>query len=292
MIVDAVVVHHHNPRALAVTIAHLLAGARQPRRVVVVDNASTDGPPPVDDDRVRVVDAGVNGGYGYAVNVGVEALLADPPDAVLALTHETVVEHDCLARLVETLDHSGSGSLVGPLLTDNRFGGDLVWSAGGDSTWSGRPRHRLSGRPVADVAPQVVDVEWLDGAALLMTVQTWVRVGGFDEGYFLYQEDVDYSRRVRDRGGRVVCDRRARAAQGPGNRTGFQALRNGYYYHRRWSSPARRSLWLADELARTLVRRRGTVTEAVAGLRAGVHWYRQASAIVRQAPDPGSAERP
>ena len=49
----------------------------------------------------------------------------------------------------------------------------------------------------------VRDVDWLLGAALCIRRAAWEAVGGFDEGYGMYFEEVDFCRRVRDHGGRV-----------------------------------------------------------------------------------------
>lgn len=271
MRIGAVVVHFNQPLALATTLQRLVDGNRVPDTIVVVDNASSVLPDPDDLPTGAVLlEAGINGGYGYAVNRGVEYLLDnDRVDALLVLTHETILEAETLALLEESMLAGGDGTLVGPLLVDQRGGHERVWSAGGAVTSTGRARHLSAGEPPARITPVLEDVEWIDGAALLMPVALWQEVGGLAEEYFLYFEDMDLCRRVHDVGGKVQCDRRARATQHPGGRTPHLRMRNGYYYHRVWSSPGRRWLWLLEESARLSTRDPRSIPALLGGLRAG-----------------------
>ena len=47
------------------------------------------------------------------------------------------------------------------------------------------------------------EVMWLTGASLAMSITLWEQVGGFDERYFLYWEDVDLSWRILQAGGEL-----------------------------------------------------------------------------------------
>lgn len=57
----------------------------------------------------------------------------------------------------------------------------------------------------ADADPDQIHT-WVSGACFMMSTQLWQRLGGFDEDYFLYWEDVDLSRRVVQLGGSVRAD--------------------------------------------------------------------------------------
>ncbi len=50
------------------------------------------------------------------------------------------------------------------------------------------------------------DVDWVSGAALMFPRRIFDELGGWDAGFFLFNEDVDFCRRVHDAGGRVVYD--------------------------------------------------------------------------------------
>ena len=48
------------------------------------------------------------------------------------------------------------------------------------------------------------EVDWLVGAALMVRREVLAQVGGFDEGYFMYSEELDLCRRIKDAGWRIV----------------------------------------------------------------------------------------
>lgn len=58
---------------------------------------------------------------------------------------------------------------------------------------------------------------WVSGACFAVNVQLWQLIGGFDEDYFLYWEDVDFSRRVVQAGGHVRADQTLRAVHDEGS---------------------------------------------------------------------------
>jgi GT2 family glycosyltransferase len=76
-----------------------------------------------------------------------------------------------------------------------------------ESTWlePHAPRRVLDRYYVRDTAPDVVhDVDWVRGAALMARRAAIDQVGLLDEGYFMYSEELDWCRRMRDSGWRVV----------------------------------------------------------------------------------------
>lgn len=79
---------------------------------------------------------------------------------------------------------------------------------------------------------------WVSGACFMMSVQLWETVGGFDEDYFLYWEDVDLSRRVVEAGGTVRADASVTAVHNEGGThrgkaTGRAKSATYYYYNAR-----------------------------------------------------------
>lgn len=65
---------------------------------------------------------------------------------------------------------------------------------------------RLAAAGLRRFAPGPRLVAWVAGSALLVERAAFVRVGGFDPGYFLYFEDIDFCLRLGRAGGRVVFD--------------------------------------------------------------------------------------
>jgi GT2 family glycosyltransferase len=220
----AVVVHFRNWPGVTETLDALLA--ERPAHVVLVDDASGDGS--VDAiaaayPSIEVVAQPANAGYAAAANTGLRRLAALGCDAAYVLTHETVLAPGSFVLVAAALDEPGVVA-AGPLL-GRRDDRSVVWSAGGRLT--APPSHLGDGTAMDDWAGRApYDVDWLDGAALLLSLPAVADVGWLDESYFLYVEEVDLLWRLRQNGGRVVCVPAARAWQQPSYTPPYLQARN------------------------------------------------------------------
>jgi GT2 family glycosyltransferase len=148
---------------------------------------------------------------GFAAGVNRAAAHSRAP-YLLLLNPDAEVGDVAVPRVLEgwLTSHPDVG-VVGPRVrnpdgtvqaTARRFPG-LTTIFGGRSTWLTQTfpnnwltRHNLLGRSAT--AP--VDVDWLSGACLMTPRAVFDRLGGFDESFFLYHEDIDFCRRARQAG--------------------------------------------------------------------------------------------
>ncbi|MGX7724532.1 glycosyltransferase [Rhodococcus sp. 5G237] len=220
----AVVLYYRLGPSIAKTIHALEGQTSAPSRIVVVDNASGDGV--IEElfsgsSNVLTVTLSENKGYAGGMNAGFQALGQEYP-LVLFMTHEVILERDCVERLVEGL-RSGSHALAGPIL--RRGETQTIWSAGGGIGVKGNVYHRLT-------PPEPTSTDWLDGACLLVESTAYREVKGFDEDYFLYWEDVDLGSRIRAIG-TVACIRNAYASQDTNTTPIYFGTRNQIMYWRK-----------------------------------------------------------
>lgn len=135
-----------------------------------------------------------NRGFGAAMNIGAAAALAAGAEVLLLLNPDAVVTPAVVEQLRRAALADPAALVVPRLLKPD--GG--VWFRGGLVSYDegGLRPHRGT----------VTDrhVEWLTGACLAVHRDLWARLGGFDEDYFLYWEDVDLSVRCVRLGGRLV----------------------------------------------------------------------------------------
>lgn len=199
---DAVVVTYNSAHAIS-----RLLGCEPLRaafdRVIVVDNDSSDGTPEVARERGAVViDRGYNSGFAAAANMGA---LAARSDCFAVLNPDIVFPSaDVADRLERHLAHPAVGVAAPALeLPDGGLQGsarevpsplDLCrrrfWKQGPDEVRVDKP----------------VAVEWVVAACLVVTREAFNAIGGFDERYFLYFEDVDFGVRLREAGYTIVYD--------------------------------------------------------------------------------------
>jgi GT2 family glycosyltransferase len=208
--IDAVVVSYNSRDTLRAAVEPLLAlpGVA----VTVVDNASTDGSlASIADLSVRAIDSGRNGGFGFGCNLGMRA--GDAP-LVLFINPDARIDAQDLARLAGVLEAEPSVALVGPQLREED--GALIPSMRRyqrlGSTWAQALfLHRVIRRApwaneiIHDEAAYAAPAspEWLSGACMLVRREALEALDGFDEGFFLYCEDMDLCRRIRAAGHEV-----------------------------------------------------------------------------------------
>jgi N-acetylglucosaminyl-diphospho-decaprenol L-rhamnosyltransferase len=205
--VDAVVVTYNSAAQLAT-----LLSSRPVRsafdRVVVVDNGSEDETTAIARAHgAAVLDRGRNDGFAAAVNAGARAACGDR-FAVLNPDVE-FVRSDLIARLERHLDRRAVGAAAPGLHLPH---GGLQDSARHVPSPLDLTRRRfLNHVPDAVRSDRPVEVDWVVAACLIIKREAFDAVGGFDERYFLYFEDVDFAVRLRQAGYRVVYDPTVRA---------------------------------------------------------------------------------
>jgi N-acetylglucosaminyl-diphospho-decaprenol L-rhamnosyltransferase len=210
---DIVIVSYNTADLLAGSLTslrdHRPAGLR---RVLVIDNASTDNSAAEarrcwPDVEVTVLDR--NAGFAAANNVGLRQSTAP---LVLLLNSDTVVPAGSLDRLAARLIATGAAA-AGPRLENASgqpevsFGPMLAPFA--ELGQSLRVRlagagHGLGRWYVSRLLAREREVDWVTGACLLVRRDLAVAAGLIDERYFMYEEDVDFCAALRARGGRIV----------------------------------------------------------------------------------------
>lgn len=194
--------------------------------VVVVDNASGDGTA----DAVRsefigraaVMANDENLGFGAACNAGARS--APGADWLLFLNADVVLEGGAIAALLSVADRYPKAGVIGPRFTFP--GGRVQPSLRGDPTRLallhqhtalrflrvGRVAYSAYKSPLFGAVPQAsCTVPVTLGACMLIHGPAFRELGGFDERYFLYFEEADLQRRMREAGRVVVHEPAARA---------------------------------------------------------------------------------
>lgn len=244
------VVVNWNAAGLLLACARTLveAGATE---IIVVDNESDDdsvarleaaGLP-----RVRVVRSGANLGYGAGINRGVTVGRAGH---VLVCNPDLLLDQGCIAALAARLDAEPALGIVAPRLR-NPDGSiyvsgrpfpsvqDALGHAFVGLVWRGNPwsrRYLQTGWDRSEAA----DVDWASGALLLVRRSTFDQLGGFDERFFMFMEDVDLCWRARQLGWRVAVEPTAGAVHMVGASRAARPYRMVLAHHR--------SLWRYSSL--------------------------------------------
>jgi hypothetical protein len=257
--INPVIVNFRTPELTLKCVESILRlGVAVAEDIVVVENASPDDSferlsreLPQD---VRLVRSATNGGFGAGVNNGA-ALCTH--DYILVLNPDTYFEDGSIAKALAVLDNQPDVALVGL---------DLVYPSG-ERQYSARRFYSLLdvvGRrlPIGRYWPmksridrhmmlsawkydEPFEADWVMGTGFLVRRELFARLGGMDETYFLYMEDVDLCARIWQAGSKVVCvpgarlihDHQRSSAAGPFSWAGRLHLQSLLRFRRKFRVP-------------------------------------------------------
>lgn len=255
--VSAIVVSYNTRDDLGRCLASLRAHVTLPIEVVVVDNASTDRSVEAvrrDFPTARLLALDTNRGFSAANNEGRRASQAA---YLLALNSDAEVTPGAVEAMAGLLDARPAVGLVGPKTRNPD--GTIQVSFGPDLTplaeWRQRrlvrgvrARDPFALREAEAQAAEEHQPAWVSGSCFLARRQALEAVGGFDEGFFLYEEDADLGLRLRRAGWTVLYTPAAEVRHLLGRSMDQTPERSRLEYHRshlRYYRKHNRPIWTA-----------------------------------------------
>lgn len=281
--VAAVTVSYGSLAVLPALLQSVPAASEKPLLTVVADNKAQD-----EHDNAAAISTRygalyvplpTNVGYGSAINAAVRELPSSV-EWILVVNPDVVLQPGCVDLLVGSASEDDSIAAVGPrTLTAD---GEVYPSARAVPSlrtgvghalfvnlWVGNPWTRAY-RNDTEAAPVRRDAGWLSGACVLVRRSAFERIGGFDEGYFMYFEDVDLGYRLGKAGYRNLYEPAAVAihtgAHSTTSESESERMISAHHdsarrflttkYSGWWLWPIRFALTVGLQLRSTLVRRR------------------------------------
>lgn len=209
--VTGIVVTYNSESDIGQLVDDLRLAARERAiRLVVVDNESCDRTVEVlrSHDDIVVIEAGGNLGYSGGINVALR--FVGNTDTVLILNPDLRLAAGAITHLLATVGEDRVGAVVPTILDENGCifpslrNEPSVLRATGDALFGTKIRNRpaWSSEVVSRTGSYRAarEADWATGAALLMPASVVRELGDWDESYFLYSEETDYFRRIRDSG--------------------------------------------------------------------------------------------
>lgn len=179
---------------------------KYPLEIFVFDNGSSDNPRSLFENEkgVNFVENGANLGFGAAHN---KILEQKTGKYIAVINPDITVDSDVLSKLADMLEQNPDIDMVMPKILNS------------DKTEQKLPKKqptvrylflgRLSNKirreyTMADIEfKEITDIDFCSGCFFMIRSETFLRLGGFDDRFFMYMEDADLTRRVK-KSGRVV----------------------------------------------------------------------------------------
>jgi len=214
-VVLSIIIVHYKTRELTLQCLRSIREfkPRVPHEILLIDNGSQDGIGETvvkDFPEVRFIETGRNNGFSQANNLGIVNAYGK---FLLLLNSDTKIIEPVFDRLVQAMDSHPDAGGIGP----QHVGGD--------------GRHQVSYGKFPDLFTEILrkivayrialddpnirgyltqfcsteqEVDWLSGSCLLLRREALRQAGLLDESFFMYFEDIDLCKRIRDRGWKNV----------------------------------------------------------------------------------------
>lgn len=202
-----VLVNYKGAQDTAACLHSLYANDIVPR-IVVVDNTPNDpglANVMANYPDVHLIYAPKNLGFGGGNNLGINwAMSQTDCEFIFIFNNDATVEQDTISKLEASLDNYPEAGMVTPRIVfmDKP---DVLWYGGGEVSWvrGAAIAPGFLGNSDAPLALQAREVSFASGCAMLVRRDVMQQLGGFDDRFFIYEEDVEMCLRISELGWRI-----------------------------------------------------------------------------------------
>ncbi len=198
-----IVLNYNGKDTLPACLASVYQSDYNNFEVVVVDNNSKDGSFEAAKNqfsRAHFIRSPQNIGFARGNNLGLRFALEKFADFVLLLNNDAFLQKNTLSILLEAAQEKKSPAIFNPLIVNKND--QKIWFAGGKIKWLQMKNVHLTKATAAKIYP----TQYCTGCAMLVSKEIFKKIGLFDERYFLYYEDADFSVRALKAGfGLFIC---------------------------------------------------------------------------------------
>lgn len=223
------VILNYNGKADTVECLRSIGNTALPKdtkmEIIVVDNASTDGS--LRDIKkqfssVATIANKENLGYSKGNNLGIKYALENGADFLIILNNDTIIDRDLIIEFLKSAEKDANIGIVVPKIYfakgyefhkdryEEKDKGKVFWYAGGIMDWANVIGHH---RGVDEVDEGQYNreekTEFATGCCMLVRKDVFAKIGLFNEKYFLYYEDNDFSQKAQKAGYKIIYSPKA-----------------------------------------------------------------------------------
>lgn len=247
---------------------------------VIIDNGSKEKFK-VESSKLKVGDINIirseeNLGFAGGNNIGIKYALKNGADYIFILNNDTILDKNLIKELLVVMESDEKIGVVVPKIYfakgyefhKDRYEkdqlGKIFWYTGGIMDWKNVIGfHRGVDQVDSGQFDEITETEYATGCAMFVKKEVFERVGFFNEKYYLYYEDADFSERVKSAGYKIIYAPKAilwhkNAGSGGGSGSKLQdyyITRNRLFFGVKYA-PLRSKLALIKESLKLLVKGR------------------------------------
>ncbi len=228
-------------------------------QIILIDNGSPDDSLKIfnqeykNNKLIKIIDTKGNFGYAGGNNFGINYALKKDFDFLVIINNDVLVDSNFIEEL---LKESKKYDVVGPKIYfapgyeyhkdhyQKKDLGKVIWSMGGQMDWNNIYGSNISIDEVDNGQfNKIIDnIDFISGCCLMASRQVFEKIGGFDENYFMYMEDVDFCHRAKLAGFKMACIPKSiiwhvnsGSTSGPGHLQNYFITRNRIYFANKYA---------------------------------------------------------
>lgn len=201
-IITSIVLSYNSKQLSLQCLATLKNQDYAAHKIIVVDNASTDGSVTAIEENfpdIEIIASEKNLGYAAGNNLGIQTALKNDSEYLFLVNNDTTLPPNCISELVNTFQKRPLAGIVGPMVY-TFDPGLIISSAGGKVEWE-KANSINQGAGETDTGQHSSrSVDFINGCGLMISRTAIEKVGLLDEKYFMYWEETDWCVRVKHSG--------------------------------------------------------------------------------------------
>ncbi len=169
-------------------------------KIIIIDNESQNcfSDEINKSDKIHIIKNENNVGFSRANNQGIKYSIKNGFDYVLLLNNDTIIKNDLIDSLIQQ-SSALNQKIIQPLILN--YDGTKIWNAGGTiNNFFGTFQTLKKGKSFKNLKSNRNFTEWFTGCCVLIKTEIFKDIGYFDERFFAYYEDVDFSIRLKKMG--------------------------------------------------------------------------------------------
>ena len=217
--------------------------------VYIVDNISTDSTLSIVENfrsglNITIIKSQMNNGYASGNNIGIRKAIDDECEFVFILNPDMQLQKNCVFSLVKRISMDNNIGVVGPLVLYGNGGYNIIQDFGTKANFKTQKKvDYFGGRKLTNKLPAEIYVDFVNGGAMMLRTAILNETGLFEEDYFMYNDELDISYRIKKAGYQILCLRDAKVMHfhnydkqnvNGNNFLYYYIMRNKYLYFKKY----------------------------------------------------------